>query len=44
MVRSRDELSEQEDKQLKGGVKFIQEIPKLPSGKILRRLQDNNFP
>ncbi|XP_065902859.1 probable 4-coumarate--CoA ligase 3 isoform X2 [Dysidea avara] len=49
VVRSSDELSEQEvedfvkgqvaeHKQLKGGVKFIKEIPKSPSGKILRRL------
>ena len=49
MVRSSDELSEQEvedfvkgrvaeHKQLKGGVKFIEEIPKSASGKILRRL------
>ena len=49
VVRSSDELSEQEvedfvkgrvaeHKQLKGGVKFTKEIPKSPSGKILRRL------
>ena len=49
VVRSSDELSEQEvedfvkgqvaeHKQLKGGVKFIKEIPKSASGKILRRL------
>ena len=49
VVRSSDDLTEQqvEDyvkgrvvgyKQLKGGVKFIKEIPKSPSGKILRRL------
>jgi len=48
-VRSSDELSEKEvedfvkrqvaeHKQLKGGVKFIKEIPKSASGKILRRL------
>ena len=49
VVRSSDDLTEQqvedyvkgrvvEYKQLKGGVKFIKEIPKSPSGKILRRL------
>jgi len=49
VVRNSDELSEQEveefvkaqlsePKQLKGGVKFIREVPKSPSGKILRRL------
>jgi len=49
VVRNSDKLSEQEveefvkarlsePKQLKGGVKFINEIPKSPSGKILRRL------
>ena len=49
MVRSSDELSEQEvedfvkghvaeHKQLNGGVKFVKEIPKSPSGKILRKL------
>jgi len=49
VVRSSDELSEQkvenfvkgqlaEYKQIKGGVKFIKEIPKSPSGKILCRL------
>jgi len=49
VVRSSDKLSEQEvedfvkgrvaeHKQLKGGVKFIKEIPKSPSGKILRKL------
>ena len=49
VVRSSDNLTEQqvedyvkgrvaEYKQLKGGVKFIKEIPKSPSGKILRRL------
>ena len=49
VVRSSDDLTEQqvenyvkgrvaEHKQLKGGVKFIKEIPKSPSGKILRRL------
>ena len=49
VVRNSDELSEQEvedfvkgqvaeHKQLKGGVNFIKEIPKSPSGKILRRL------
>ena len=49
VVRSSDDLTEQqvedyvkgrvvEYKQLKGGVKFIEEIPKSPSGKILRRL------
>ena len=49
VVRNSDELSEQEveefvkaqlseSKWLKGGVKFIREVPKSPSGKILRRL------
>ena len=49
VVRSSDDLTEQqvenyvkgrvvEYKQLKGGVKFIKEIPKSASGKILRRL------
>ena len=49
VVRSSDNLIEQqvedyvkgrvaEYKQLKGRVKFIKEIPKSPSGKILRRL------
>ena len=49
VVRSSDDLTEQqvedyvkgqvaEHKQLKGGVKFIKEIPKSASGKILRRL------
>ena len=49
VVRSSDDLTEQqvedyvkgrvvEYKELKGGVKFIKEIPKSPSGKILRRL------
>ena len=49
VVRSSDDLTEQqvedyvkgrvvEYKQLRGGVKFIKEIPKSPSGKILRRL------
>ena len=49
VVRSSDDLTEQqvedyvkgqvtEYKQLTGGVKFIKEIPKSPSGKILRRL------
>ena len=49
VVRSSDDLTVQqvedyvkgrvvEYKQLKGGVKFIKEIPKSPSGKILRRL------
>ena len=49
VVKSSDDLTEQqvedyvkgrvvEYKQLKGGVKFIKEIPKSPSGKILRRL------
>ena len=48
-MRSSDDLTEQqvedyvkgqvaEHKQLKGGVKFIKEIPKSASGKILRRL------
>ena len=52
MVRSSDELSEQEvedfvkgkvaeHKQLKGGVKFIKEIPRSVSGKTLRRLLKN---
>ena len=49
VVRSSDDLTEQqvedyvkgrvvEYKQLKGGVKFIKEIPKSASGKIQRRL------
>ena len=49
VVRSSDDLTEQqvedyvkgqvaEHKQLKGGVKFIKEIPKSASGKILRKL------
>ena len=49
VVRSSDDLTEQqvedyvkgrvtEYKQLTGGVKFIKEIPKSSSGKILRRL------
>ena len=49
VVRSSDDLTEQqvenyvkgqvaEYKQLKGGVKFIKEIPKSSSGKILRSL------
>ena len=49
VVRSSDDLTEQqvedyvkgrvvEYKQLKGGVKFIKEIPKSASGKILRKL------
>lgn len=53
VVRSSDDLTEQqvedyvkgrvaEHKQLKGGVKFIKEIPKSPSGKILRRLLKDN--
>ena len=53
MVRSSDDLTEQqvedyvkgqvaEYKQLKGGVTFIREIPKSPSGKILRRLLRQN--
>ena len=53
VVRSSDDLTEQqvedyvkgrvaEYKQLKGGVKFIKEIPKSPSGKILRRLLKSN--
>ena len=53
VVRSSDDLTEQqvedyvkgrvaEYKQLKGGVKFIQEIPKSSSGKILRRLLKSN--
>ena len=53
VVRSNDALTEQqvedyvkgrvaEYKQLKGGVKFIKEIPKSPSGKILRRLLKQN--
>ena len=53
VVRSSDDLTEQqvedyvkgrvaEYKQLKGGVKFIKEIPKSPSGKILRRLLKQN--
>ncbi|TKR62640.1 hypothetical protein L596_026569 [Steinernema carpocapsae] len=48
VVRNNEDLSEDEVnefvkqrvaryKQLKGGVQFIREIPKLPSGKILRR-------
>ena len=48
VVRSSDDLTEQqvedyvkgrvtEHKQLKGGVKFIKEIPKSPSGRTLRR-------
>ena len=53
VVRSSDDLTEQqvenyvkgrviEYKQLKGGVKFIKEIPKSASGKILRRLLKHN--
>ena len=53
VVRSSDDLTEQqvedymkgqvaEYKQLKGGIKFIREIPKSPSGKILRRLLKQN--
>ena len=53
VVRSSDDLTEQqvedyvkgrvaEHKQLKGGVKFIKEIPKSPSGKILRRQLKQN--
>ena len=53
VVRSSDDLTEQqvedyvkgrvtEHKQLKGGVKFIKEIPKSASGKILRRLLKHN--
>ena len=53
VVRSSDDLTEQqvedyvkgqvvEYKQLKGGVKFIKEIPRSPSGKILRRLLKQN--
>ena len=53
VVRSNDDLTEQqvedyvkgrvaEYKQLKGGVKFIKEIPKSASGKILRRLLKQN--
>ena len=53
MVRSSDDLTKQqvedyvkgrvaEYKQLTGGVKFIKEIPKSPSGKILRRLLKQN--
>ena len=53
VVRSSDDLTEQqvedyvkgrvaEYKQLTGGVKFIKEIPKSPSGKILRRLLKQN--
>ena len=49
VVGSSDDLTEQqvedylkgqvaEHKQLKGGVKFIREIPKSASGKILRKL------
>ena len=49
VVRSSDDLTEQQvedyvkgrvaqHKQLKGGVKFIKEIPKSASGKILRTL------
>ena len=52
VVRSSDDLTEQqvedyvkgrvaEYKQLKGGVKFIKEIPKSASGKIQRRLLKN---
>ena len=51
--RSSDDLTERqvedyvkgrvvEYKQLKGGVKFIKEIPRSPSGKILRRLLKQN--
>ena len=53
VVRSSDDLTEQqvedyvrgrvaEHKQLKGGVKFIKEIPKSASGKIQRRLLKTN--
>ena len=53
VVRNSDDLTEQqvekyvkervvEYKQLKGGVKFIKEIPRSPSGKILRRLLRQN--
>ena len=54
VVRSSDDLTElqqvedyvkgrvAEYKQLKGGVKFIKEIPKSLSGKILRRLLKQN--
>ena len=53
VVRSSNNLTEQqvedyvkgqvaEYKQLKGGIKFIREIPKSPSGKILRRLLKQN--
>ena len=53
VVRSSDNLTEQqvedyvkgrvaEYKQLKGGVKFIKEIPKSASGKIQRRLLKSN--
>ena len=53
VVRSSDNLTEQqvedyvkgrviEYKQLKGGVKFIKEIPRSPSGKILRKLLKQN--
>ena len=53
VVKNSDDLTEQqvedymkgrvaEYKQLKGGVKFIKEIPKSPSGKILRRLLKQN--
>ena len=53
VVRSSDDLTEQqvedyvkgrvvEYKQLKGGVKFIKEIPKSASGKIQRRLLKRN--
>ena len=52
VVRSSDELNEEEVEdfvkgeavehiQLKGGVKFIKEIPKSLSGKILRRMLKN---
>ena len=52
-MRSNDSLTEQqvedyvkeqvaEYKQLKGGVKFIKEIPKSASGKILRRVLKQN--
>ena len=53
VVRSNDDLTEQqvedyvkgrvaEYKQLKGGAKFIKEIPRSASGKILRRLLKQN--
>ena len=53
VVRSNDDLTEQqvedyvkgrvaEYKQLKGGTKFIKEIPRSASGKILRRLLKQN--